>query len=165
MNLDYSEIPNQAILASAKKYLLSAELIESQNGQLELGSILCSSFSIELLLKSLLSMSSPQNIEQLDEGSWTYTCVNHTTAHGHCYSKLFDELTSQHRSYLSSFFNPENEIESLESMLKAFDNTFIKWRYGYETTNKPINVTLLLRLNRKLYDAIENMEIVREFNT
>lgn len=31
MNLDYAEIPNQAILASAKKYLLSAELIESQN--------------------------------------------------------------------------------------------------------------------------------------
>lgn len=107
-------------------------------------------------------MSSPQNVEQLDEGSWAYNCVSHSTAHGHCYSKLFDKLTSQRRSYLSAFFNSGNELESLESMLKAFDDTFVKWRYGYERTNKSINVTLLLRLNRKLYDAIAHMEIVRE---
>lgn len=162
MNLDYAEIPNQAILASAKKYLLSAELIESQNEQLELGSILCSSFSIELLLKSMLSTSSPQNVEQLDEGSWGYNGISHGTAHGHCYSKLFGKLTSQHRSYLSAFFNSGNELESLESILTAFDGTFVKWRYGYERTNKSINVTLLLQLNRKLYEAISHMEIVRD---
>ncbi|TOG01100.1 hypothetical protein CGJ15_08010 [Vibrio parahaemolyticus] len=162
MNLDYVEIPNQAILARAKKYLLSAELLESQNEQLELGSILCSSFSIELLLKSLLSTSFPQNVEQLDEGSFSYNGLVHNTVHGHCYSKLFGKLTSEQRSYLSEFFNSGNKSESLELMFKTFDDTFVKWRYGYEATNKSINISVLLRLNRKLYEAIARLELVIE---
>ena len=164
MNLNFIEIPNQAILASAKKYLLSAELLESQHAQLELGSILCASFSIELLLKSLLSKSSPQNVEQLDKNCWFYTGVTHRTAHGHSYLTLFNKLPSEHRSYLSGFFGSGNEFNSLESDLESFDDIFIKWRYSHELTNKSFNVTKLLLLNKKLYEAISHMEVVRKLS-
>ncbi|WP_072055726.1 hypothetical protein [Aliivibrio fischeri] len=159
MNLDFIETPNQAILACARSYLLSAELIEKQDAQLELGAILCSSFSIELLLKSLLSNSSPQNIKKIEDNSFIYNGISHKTEHGHNYIELFKKLTPTHSSYLSNIFNLENEPESLESILESYDDTFIKWRYGYEKMNKSINVTKLLLLNRKLYDAISNLEV------
>ncbi|HFQ5338110.1 TPA: hypothetical protein ACGVBC_004341, partial [Vibrio vulnificus] len=159
LNLNFVEVPNQAILSSAKKYLLSAELIDSQNNQLELGAILCSSFSIELLLKSLLSTSSPQNVEQLCEDSWFYSGVTHNTAKGHSYMSLFHKLDLSIQEYLIASYNQENKQEPLISILKSYDGSFVKWRYGYETTTKSINITALLKLNRQLYDAISSLKI------
>lgn len=159
MNFDYTEVPNQAILASARKYLQSAEVIESQDAQLELGAILCSSFSIELLLKSLLSTSSPQNVQVLEENSFAYSGVVHDTQYGHSYSKLFENLSLEYREYLSEEFDAYSESGSLVSNLKVFDGSFVKWRYSYEKTGKKINITQLLNLNRFLVETISKMKV------
>lgn len=158
LSLDFEEIPNQAILASAKKYLLSAELIERQNEQLELGAILCSSFSIELLLKSLLANSSPKNIEPLIEDCWFYSGVTHNTAKGHSYIELYKRLSPEIQNSLTSSFVYMEVSEPLVSMLEAFDGVFVKWRYGFESNGKSLNITSLLKLNRTLYESVSSLK-------
>lgn len=142
-----------------ENHLLSAELIERQNEQLEIGAILCSSFSIELLLKSLLAKSSPKNIETLMEDSWFYSGMTHSTPRGHSYIALYRKLSPEVQDSLTLSFVGMGMSEPLVSVLEAFDGVFVKWRYGYESTGKSINITSLLKLNRALYESISSLKV------
>jgi len=95
----------------------------------------------------------------LEEGSFTYSGIEHATQFGHDYSTLFGQLNVEHREYLSVEFKVHFKSQTLSSVLESFDGTFIKWRYSYEKKGKKLNITELLNLSRFLVEAISKMNV------
>jgi hypothetical protein len=138
MHSERSETPNLAILNNAFCYLRSAELLERQNSQLELGAILCSSLSIELIFKSLSATTQLHNIETTASDSCFYSGVTHKgTKAAHKYTELYNILSDELKNHLTSELGEiDFEGQSLTRLLEKYENTFVTWRYGFEKLNK-----------------------------
>lgn len=159
MYSERSETPSLAILNNAFCYLRSAELLERQNSQLELGAILCSSLSIELIFKSLSATSQLHNLKTIESDSFFYNGVTHKGPKAvHKYTELYNILSDELKNYLTRELGEiDFEGQSLTRLLEKYENTFVTWRYGFEKLNKQINITELLKLNRCLYAATQKL--------
>lgn len=121
-------------------------LIESENKRLFIPGMVNICLATEIFLKSINASISHLEDEIELEGSVIYQGRDGTMkispgGKGHALSKLFEKIPEEAQNEIAKFASHNGYTESIYLGLKAYDDTFVEWRYIYEKTNPEILTT------------------------
>ncbi len=118
--------------------------------------MLCTTFCLELLLKTLILINHENIYSKQDADN------NKIPLNGHKYSLLFERINSTIKERIISLFNQNYNssitIDDFTGLLKTIgDDGFIEWRYAYEKESLNINIQLQDKIINCLGLTIENL--------
>jgi len=133
---------------AAKQYAQAAEILSQKNDdKLHLPAVLCSSFSIEILLKCVILIEIKNS------------CIDNRKFKEHKFTELYDIIKPQNKKIIVDQYRKIREdhsidIERFRKLLqKNGDNAFVEWRYSFE---KDYKERLQMIIDQKILADITN---------
>lgn len=139
-----------AITYAQSGRLSENEGVKKENPDFAGPSIMCYSFSIELLLKFFIVIDYP------DVRRWGDFKDKNIDIRGHVYSKLYNKIKPKYQAIIAESYSklvnkPVDAVGFENALRETGDDPFRKWRYIYEESD---GNTLNLDLLRKVVDAL-----------
>ena len=132
----------------AAKLLHENDLLHGRGGPF----IVNAMFSLELYLKSILSITIFNNGREYADGVMQYDSVHSKSKHngnGHDLFSLFSQLPETTKLELDALLTTEHNTISLSDFFNKYKNHFVEWRYSFEGNAKsysPYDILQILHM-------------------
>lgn len=167
-NLYHKQVLNESILDSAQQFYNSSIILwqKAEDHGVMIPAIICTCLSIELMLKSLSPRDKLIDKKVITSGGFKIISgdiQSESTVRGHEFSTLIDKMPPEAKHELNKKLIEREDItiDEFKSAISKFDATFVSYRYIYERRAKKINIEELIKYQKILMDAIE--EIKQEY--